>query len=160
MFLLFLCLGTILAPSCQLSSSPPLVWVCHGGFIPPLQPLYDGSYAVCATAPAHSPFELGHRMRSSPSAPLRTAQQRTLRLAARVTAADRWARAQAVLPQLSRSRLQTRWFLCLPPRCRHKMVPELFSYPARRFLHARDWRRLHSLHRCGTRPVNEYRLRG
>jgi hypothetical protein len=27
-------------------------------------------------------------------------------------------------------------------------------------LHARDWRHLHILHRCGTRPVNEHCPRG
>jgi hypothetical protein len=64
------------------------------------------------------------------------------------------------LPQPSGSHLQTRWFLRhFPWRC-HKTVPEPLSYPARRFLHARDQQRLHSLHRCGTRPVNGHRPRG
>jgi hypothetical protein len=26
--------------------SAPLIWVCRGGVVPPLQPLYDGPYAV------------------------------------------------------------------------------------------------------------------
>jgi hypothetical protein len=26
--------------------SAPLIWVCRGGIIPPLQPLYDGPYTV------------------------------------------------------------------------------------------------------------------
>jgi hypothetical protein len=30
----------------------------------------------------------------------------------------------------------------------------------RRFLHGRDWRRLHSLHRRGTHSVNRHRQRG
>ncbi len=56
-----------------------------------------------------------------------------------------------------------------PPRASHKAglvfrptglftflfsVLESFSYPARRFLHARDQQRLHSLHRRGTCLVN------
>jgi hypothetical protein len=52
MFRLLLCLGTILAPICQLSCSPPpLVWVHRGGVIPPLQPLYDGPKAVLRCGP-------------------------------------------------------------------------------------------------------------
>jgi hypothetical protein len=39
-------------------------------------------------------------------------------------------------------------------------VLEPFSYPARRFLHARDRRRLHSLQKHGTRPVSRHRPRG
>jgi hypothetical protein len=106
----------------------------------------------CAAAPAPSPSESGHGMRWLPSAALRLAWQRTPRLAARVAEADRWARAQAVLPQPSWSRFQTHWFLHLLLRCRHKTVPKPFSYLARRFLHARDQQRLHSLHRRGTCP--------
>jgi hypothetical protein len=56
MFRFLLCLGTILAPSCPAScqpcsSPPPLVWVRRGGIIPPLQPLYDGPYAVLRPGP-------------------------------------------------------------------------------------------------------------
>ncbi len=66
-----------------------------------------------------------------------------------------------VLPQPSGSRFQTRWFLCLLlHRRRHATVPEPFSYPARRVLHVLDWRRLHSLHKRGTRPVSGHRPRG
>ncbi len=61
---------------------------------------------------------------------------RTPRLAAHVAVADRWVRTQAVLPQPSRSRFQTHWFLHLLLRCCHETVPEPFSYPERRFLHA------------------------
>ncbi len=166
MFLLLLCLGTILAPTCPVScqpscSPPPLVWVCRGGPVPPLQPLYDGPYAVCAAAQAPSPSESGHGMRWSPSAVLRLVRQRMSRLAAHLVAADRWARAQAVLPQPSRSCFQTRWYLHLPLlRRRHSTVVEPFSYPARRFLHAWDRRHLHSLHRRCTRPVNGHPPRG
>jgi hypothetical protein len=31
--------------------SAPLLWVCRGGIIPPLQPLYDGPYAVLRRGP-------------------------------------------------------------------------------------------------------------
>ncbi len=75
-------------------------------------------------------------------------------LAARHATADRQAHAQAVLPQPSGSRFQTHWFLHLLLLWRHhKTILEPFSYPVRRFLHAREWRRLHRLHRPGTRPV-------
>jgi hypothetical protein len=60
----------------------------------------------------------------------------------------------------SGSRFQTRWFLHLLYRRRHETVPEPFSHPARRFLHARDWWRLLRCHRHGTRPVNGHRPRG
>jgi hypothetical protein len=107
----------------------------------------------CAAAPAPSPSESGRSMTWSPSA--------ALRLARPPSPADRRARAQAVLPQPSGSRFQTHWFLYLLfPWHIHKTVPEPFSYPARRFLHARDLRRLHSLHRCSTHPVNGHRPRG
>jgi hypothetical protein len=115
----------------------------------------------CAAASTPSPSELGCRTMWSPSATLRPAQQRTPCLTACVAATDRRARAQTVLPQASGSRFQIRWFLhlLLPQRC-HETVPEPFSYPARRFLHARDQQHLHSLHRSGTRPVNGHRPRG
>jgi hypothetical protein len=74
---------------------------------------------------------------------------------------DSNARPQAVLPQPSASHFQIRSSLHFPllQRC-HEAVPEPFSYPATRFLHARDWQRLHSLHRCGTRLVNRHHPRG
>ncbi len=100
-------------------------------------------------------------MRWSPSAALRLARLRTPCLAARVAAADCWAGAQAVLPQPSSSCFQTRWFLhLLLHRHRHTMVLELFFYPARRFLQARDQRHLHSLQKHGTRPVSGHCPRG
>jgi hypothetical protein len=138
----------------------PLVWVHQGGVIPPLQPLYDSPYAVLRCGPAPSPSESGPGTRSSPSAASRLARLWTPRLAARVAAADRRVHTQAVLPQPSGSRFQTRWFLHLPLRRCHETVPEPFSYPARRFLHARDRRRLHRCHRRSTRPVNGHRHRG
>jgi hypothetical protein len=116
----------------------------------------------CAMAPAPSPSESGHGTRWSPSATLRPEQQRTPHLAACVATADRRARAQAVLLQPRGSRFRTHWFLhLLLLQCRHKMVPEpFFPYPAGRFLHARDRRHLHSLHRRSTRPVNGHSPRG
>jgi hypothetical protein len=101
MFLPLLCLGTILAPTCQQAALGPIVWVRRGGLVPPLQPLYDGPYVVLRRGPTPSPSESGHGTRWSLSAALRLARPRTPRLAARVTAADCWARTQAVLPQPS-----------------------------------------------------------
>jgi hypothetical protein len=95
--------------------SAPLVWVRRGGLVPPLQPLYDGLYAVLHRGPAPSPSESGRGTRWLPSA----------------AAADRGARAQGVLPQPSGSRFQTRWSLHLPLlRRRHETVLEPF--PTRR----------------------------
>jgi hypothetical protein len=31
--------------------SAPLIWVCRGGQVPPLQPLYDGPYVVLRRGP-------------------------------------------------------------------------------------------------------------
>jgi hypothetical protein len=125
--------------------SAPLVWVCRGGVIPPLQ-------LSCAADPAPSPSESGPGTRSLPSATSRIAWPRTPRLAARVDAADRRVRTQAVLPQPSGSHFQTRWFLHLPLQRCHETVSEPFSYPARRFLHAWDRRRHHRCHRRGPVP--------
>jgi hypothetical protein len=119
-----------------------------------------GPMPFCTVAPAPSPSESGPRTRSSPSAASRPAWPRTPSLAARVAAADSWVRAQAVLMQSSGSCSQTPLFLHLPLWSRHKMVPEPFSYPARRFLHARDGRHHHRLHRLGTHPVNGHHHKG
>jgi hypothetical protein len=40
--------------------SAPLVWVCRGGMVPPLQPLYDGPYEVLR----HGPRSFTIRVRS------------------------------------------------------------------------------------------------
>ncbi len=66
MFLLLLCLGTILALSCPAScqsscSPPPLVWVRRGGLVPPLQPLYDGPYTVLRCDPPSFTIRVGSR---------------------------------------------------------------------------------------------------
>jgi hypothetical protein len=57
-------------------------------------------------------------------------------------------------------RILIHWFLYLLLWHCHETVPELFSYPARRFLHARDWRRHHRWDRRSTHPVNGHRHRG
>jgi hypothetical protein len=93
--------------------STPLVWVRWDGLVPPLQPLYDGPYTVLPCSPRSFTHQSGRRMRWLPSAALRLARPRTPRLAARVSAADRRACAEAVLPQPSGSCFQTHWFLRL-----------------------------------------------
>jgi hypothetical protein len=110
--------------------------------------------------PAPSPSESGPGTRLSPSAASRLSRPRTPRLAGRVTAADRWVRNQAALPQPSRSCFQTHWFLNVLLKHRHETVPEPFSYLARRFLHARHRRRHHRCHRRSTCPVNGHCHRG
>ncbi len=39
--------------------SAPLVWVCHGGVVPPLQPLYDGPYAILRRGPHSFTIRVG-----------------------------------------------------------------------------------------------------
>jgi hypothetical protein len=41
--------------------SIPLIWVCHGGMVPPLQPLYDGPYAVVRCGPRSFTIRVGSR---------------------------------------------------------------------------------------------------
>jgi hypothetical protein len=83
--LLLLCLGTILASSCQPSSSPP---PSSGSVVAAWPHLFTRSMTVhmpfYAVALAPSPSESGHETWSSPSAALRPARQRTPSLAARV----------------------------------------------------------------------------
>jgi hypothetical protein len=138
--LLLLCLGTILSScpaSCQPSYSPP---PSPGSVAAAWSHLSTRSTMALSRsapmAPAPSPSESGPEMRSSPSAASGPAQQRLPSLAACVAAADCRVRAQAALLQPSGSSFQTCWFLCLPLRRRCKTVPEPFSYPVRRFLHA------------------------
>ncbi len=166
MLLLLLCLGTILAPTCPVScqpscSPPPSSGSIGAAWFHPFSRSTTAPTRSCAAAPAPSPSESGRGTRWSPSATLRLAQPQTPRLAARVASADCQVCTLVVLPQPNRSRSQTRWYLHLPLlRRSHETVPELFSYPARRFWHARDWWHLHSLHRHGTRLVNRHRPRG
>jgi hypothetical protein len=112
MFLLLLCLGTILAPSwpasCQPSCSPPPSSESVGtAWFHTFSCSTTAPMRFCARAPAPSPSESGRGTRWLPSAALRLARPWTPRLAAHVAAADRRARSQAVLPQLSGSHSQT-----------------------------------------------------
>jgi hypothetical protein len=150
MFLLLLCLGTILAPicpaSCQLSYSLPsssgsveAAWFHH------FSCSTTAPTQSCAAAPAPSPSEPGCMTRWSQACTAAEATHGNLRRHGRLP-----VRTQAVLPQPSGSRFQTRWFLHLLFLRRHETVPEPFSYPARRFLHARDRQCHHRCHRCGS----------
>jgi hypothetical protein len=119
MFLPFLCLGTVLAPSCrtscQATSSPPPSFGSVGAVSShPFSRSMTAPMQSCTVSPAPSPSESGSGTRSSLSATSRLARLRTLRLAACVPAADCQIRTQAVLQQPSGSRFQTRWFLHLP----------------------------------------------
>jgi hypothetical protein len=165
MFLLFLCPGTIQVPSCRTScqatsSPPPSSESVEAASSHPFSRSTMAPTPSYTAGSAPSLSESGPRTRSLPSAASRLAQSRTPRLAAHVAAAGRRVRTQAAQPPPSGSGFQTRWFLHLPSQRRHKTVLEPFSYPARRFLHARDRRRLHRCHRRGTRPVNGHRPRG
>ncbi len=166
MFPLVLCLGTILAPSCPAScqpscSPPPSSGSVGAAWFHPFSRSTTAPTRSCAAAPTPWPSESGRGMRWLPSAALRLARPRMPRLAARVATADRRACAQAVLPQPSGSRSQTRCSLhLLLLRRHHETVPEPFSYPARRFLHAQDRQCHHRCHRRGTCPVNGHRHRG
>jgi hypothetical protein len=163
MFLLFLCPGTILAPSCRAS--------CQASSSPPPS---SGSVGAASS----------HPFSHSTTAPLRPALRTrsfTIRVGSRdeviavsrlkaCTAADttpgsprRCGRPPGSHPG---DPAATKWVSFSDPlvsspslRRRHQTVPELFSYPVRRFLHARDWRHHHRCHRRGTRPVNGHRHR-
>ncbi len=153
MFLLFLCPGTILAPSCRTScqatsSTPPSSGSVGAASSHPFSRSTTAPTPSCAVGSAPSPSESGPGTRS------RLVRPRTPRLAARRVL------TQVALPPPSGSCSQTRWFLHLHSRRRHETVPEPFSYLARRFLDARDRRRLHRCHRRGTRRVNGHRQRG
>ncbi len=84
------------------------VWVHLGSTVPPLQPLYDGPFAVLRQGSAPSPAESGRRMISSLSATSSPGQPGVPSLAVRVAAAHRRASAQAVPLPPSESHFQTR----------------------------------------------------
>jgi hypothetical protein len=101
-FLLLLCLGTILAPtcpeSCQPSCSPPPSSGSIGAaWFHPFSRSTTAPTRSCSAAPTPSPSELGRGTRWLPS----------------IAAADCRARPQAVLPQPSGSRFQTRGLFTL-----------------------------------------------
>ncbi len=159
MFLPLLCLSTILAltcaASCQPSCSPPpssgsvrMTW------FRPFSRSMMAPTRSCAAAPAPSPSESAHRTRWLPSASLRHAWPRMPCLTARVAAADRRTCGLAATKRVLFSDLLVS--SSAPPRG----GPGQFSYPARRFLHARDQWCLHSLHRRGTHPVSGHHPRG
>jgi hypothetical protein len=135
-------------------SPPPSCGSVRAAWFHPFSHSTRGPTQSCTAAPAPSPAESVRGMRWPPPAALRPAWQQTPSLAACIAAADRRACVQAVLPQPSGSRFQTHWFLhlLLPWHC-NEMVLELFSFLARRFLHARDRQRLHSLHKRCTCPL-------
>jgi hypothetical protein len=90
MFLLLLCLGTILAPTCPAScqpSCPPttLSGSVGAAWFQSFSPSMMASTRSCATAPAPSPSKSGHGTRWLPSAALRLPGPRTPRIVARVT---------------------------------------------------------------------------
>ncbi len=70
-------------PGHNSSAQPPdelpgdLIWVRWGGVIPPLQPLYNGPYAVLRRGPRSFTILVGSRTRSSPSAASRLARPRS-----------------------------------------------------------------------------------
>jgi hypothetical protein len=149
------------APACPASyrpSSSPPAWCGSAAAAP------SRRYSRCTTAPTPSSAAApapslsgsGRETRSSPLAALRRARPRTPRPAVRVAAADRRASAQAVPPRPSGCRSHTPWSLHLQRR-RRETVPEPFSYPARRFLHARDRRRHQRLHSSGIRRASGHR---
>ncbi len=94
MFLLFLCPGTILAPSCRTScqatsSPPPSSGSVGAASSHPCSRSTTAPTPSYAAGSAPSPSESGPGTRSSPSAASRLARPRTPRLATRVAAASR-----------------------------------------------------------------------
>jgi hypothetical protein len=165
MFLLLLCLGTILAHSCPAScqpscSPPPLVWVRCGGVIPPLQPLYDGPYAVLRHGPRSFTIRVGSwdeviaisrlmaymAADSMPGSPCRRGRPPGSRSGGPATTKRvSFADPLLSLPSFPKPPQNGPGTIFLPGK-------EVFARP--------DQWHLHSLHRHGTRPVNGYRPRG
>jgi hypothetical protein len=92
-FLLLLCLGTILAPTCPVSCQPscslsPLSGSIRAAWFHPFGRSTTAPTRSCATAPTTSPSESGRGMRGSLSAASRLARPWTPHLAAHVVAAD------------------------------------------------------------------------
>jgi hypothetical protein len=134
MLLLILCPGTIPAPalvftcpaSCQLSSS----WPASSRYAT-AAPCRLSS--CCMTAP--SPLKASTAADAMPARPRRRGQPPGKRL--------------GTSPRPSECRFHIPWPLHLQSGRRRETIPEPFSYPAYRFLHARDWQRHHRLHSSG-----------
>ncbi len=140
--------------------SAPLVWVRCGDLVPPLQLLYDGPYAVLGRGPCSFTIRVGLRDEVVAVSHLKacTAADATPgSLRHRSRPPDSHPGGPAATKRVSFSYPLD---LHLLFKRRHETVPELFSYPARRFLHAWDRRCHHKCHRRGTRPINGHRYRG
>jgi hypothetical protein len=106
--------------------SAPLVWVCRGGVIPPLQPLYDSPCAVLHRGPCS--FTI--RVRSGDE--VIVVSHLKACMAADTTPGSLQCHSrplgscQAILPQPSRSHFQTRWYLHFLPWHRLETVRNRF----------------------------------
>jgi hypothetical protein len=141
--------------------SSPLVWVCQGGLVPPLQPLYDDPYAVLRHSPRSFTIRVGSRDEVVAVSRLKAC-----------TAADatpgsphRRGRPPGSCPGGLAATKRVSFSDLLVSSPSSSSAPPLdgpgtVSYPVRRFLHARDRWRLHSLHRHSTRLINGHRPRG
>jgi hypothetical protein len=112
--------------------SAPLVWVRRGCLVPPLQPLYDGPYAVLCSGPRSFTIRVGSRDEvvavsrlkactaadATPGSPRRRGRPPDSR--------------QGGLAATKRSHFQTRWSLHLPLlRRRHATVPGTVFLPSK-----------------------------
>jgi hypothetical protein len=166
MFLLFLCLGTILAPSyrrsCQATSSPPPL----SG---PVGALSSHPFSCSTTAPmpscAAAPCSFTIRVRSRDevitvsrlkACTAADATPGSLHRCGRPTGSHPGGPAATNQVSFSDPLVSSPSPLVLP----RDSPGTIFPYPARRFLHARDWRRHHRCHRRGTCPVKRHRHRG
>ncbi len=165
MFLLFLCLGTILAPSypasCQPSYSLP---PSSGSVVAVSFHLFSRSTTApvpfCTVAPAPSPSESGQEMRSLLSATSRPAWQQTPRLAACNATADHWVRARRSCRNQAGLIFRRAGIYTFFPGTASKRSGTVFLPGEEVFAHLGPQQRLHSLHRRCTRPINGHRQRG
>jgi hypothetical protein len=138
--------------------SAPLIWVRRGSLVPPLQPLYDGPYAVLRRGPRSFTIRVGSR----------SEVVFVSRLKACTAATPGSQRRCGRLPGSHPGSLDaTKWvsfsagpftFLFSGADTRRSQN----RFPTRRggfCMPGNRWR-LHSLHRRGTRLVNGYRPRG
>jgi transposase InsO family protein len=139
--------------------SAPFIWVHWGGLVPPLQPLYNSPYAVLRRGPRSFTIRVGSRDEVVAISSLKACTAADATPGSphhRVRPPGPHPGGPAATKQVSFSDP----FLHILIRRRHETVPEPFSYPARRFLHTRDWQCHHRCHRRGTHPVNGHRHRG